>query len=181
VLVGVEVVPPLSQTIIDRLDSLLADSIAAATTADGASAVAAGIAAGEAAAAAMLDARANDGRYGSFTFTSGSDAGEWEPTPPAFVNDPFAWVARVDPFLLESTSQFRTKGPHALKTDIYAKEYNEVKNLGGNGTTTPTLRTQAQTDVARFFTVNPIEMYSRMIRAVSEADGLTIKRDSSRC
>jgi hypothetical protein len=174
VLVGVSITPALSAEIVDRLDDLLADSIAAATTADGASAVAEGIAAGEAAAEAMLDARANDGRYGSFMFTPGSDPGEWQTTPPTFVNDPFAWVARVDPFLLESSSQFRTRGPHALKTGIYAKEYNEVKDFGGDGTTTPTLRTPAQTDVARFYTVNPIEMYSRMFRAVSEADGLTL-------
>ena len=33
---------------------------------------------------------------------------------PGFVNDPFAWVANVDPFMVESTSQFRSDGPNAL-------------------------------------------------------------------
>jgi hypothetical protein len=79
VLVGVVVVPPLSQAILDRLDDLRDDSIAA-TVQDGAPAVAAGIAAGAAAAEAMLDDRANDGRYGSFTFTEGTEPGEWRRT-----------------------------------------------------------------------------------------------------
>ncbi|MBA3431168.1 MAG: hypothetical protein H0U16_06780 [Actinobacteria bacterium] len=124
VLVGVEVVPALSQTIIDRLDSRRDESIAAATLQDGAAAVADGIAAGQAAAAAMLEQRADDGRYGSFRFTpAASPPGAWGTTPPAFANDPFAWVARVDPFVLESTSQFRTKGPNALTSGAYTEEY----------------------------------------------------------
>ena len=172
VLVGVVVVPPLSQAIIDRLDSLRDDSIAAATIQDGSAAVDAGIAAGEAAAKAMLEAREDDGRYGPFRFTEGFDPGEWRAT--SGVNDPFAWIARVEPFLLESTSQFRTKGPHALSSGVYAKEYNEVKELGGDGTTTPTLRTPEQTALARFYTVNPVEMFSRTLRAISEAEGLTL-------
>jgi hypothetical protein len=67
-----------------------------------------GIAAGAYAAAAMLAARTGDGRYVPFTPTVGTEPGEWRPTPPAFVNDPFAWVARVEPFVLRWTSQFRT-------------------------------------------------------------------------
>ena len=49
VLVGVEVVPPLLPEVVDRLDGLYEDSLDAATTEDGAEAVASGIAAGEAA------------------------------------------------------------------------------------------------------------------------------------
>ena len=40
----------------------------------------------------------------------GSGIGQWRLAPPAFVNDPNAWVAQVEPFALESTSQFRTPG-----------------------------------------------------------------------
>ena len=176
VLVGVVMVPPLSQEVVDRLDDLRDDSIAAATTQNGTAAVDAGIAAGQAAAEAMLDERADDGRYGSFTFTEGSDPGEWRTT--SGVNDPFAWVARVDPFLLNSTSQLRTNGPHALSSSEYANEYNEVKELGGDGTTTPTLRTPEQTDLARFFAVNSVEMFSRTFRAISQAEGLKLVREA---
>ena len=120
--------PALPQVVRDRLDALYADELAGIP--DGA-AKTDGIAAGAAAAAAMLAARANDGRYVPFRFTPGTEAGQWRPNPAGFVNDPFAWVAKVEPFLIESPSQFRTKGPHALTSDAYAKEYNEVKELGG--------------------------------------------------
>ena len=135
VLVGMVVVPPLAAGIIDRLNTLYADSLAAIPNG---AAKTAGIAAGEAAAAAMLAERANDGRFGPFRFTCGEDAGEWRPatstvcTTPSGPSDPNAWVARVEPFVLESTSQFRTKGPHALTSGAYAKEYNEVKSLGAS-------------------------------------------------
>jgi hypothetical protein len=45
-------------------------------------------AAGAAAAAAMLAARANDGRNGPFDLPIGSEPGVWRPTPPTFAFDP---------------------------------------------------------------------------------------------
>ena len=174
VLVGAVIVPPLSATIVTRLDTLYGQSLTDATAQDGASAVSAGVAAGAAAAAKMLADRANDGRYPAvpFTFPVGDDPGEWRPT--SGVNDPFAWVAKVDPFVLESAAQVRTKGPHALKSGAYTKEYDEVKDYGGNGTTTPTLRTQEQTDTARFFAGNPVELFNRTFRGISVGQGLTM-------
>jgi hypothetical protein len=169
VIVGVHVVPALSPAIIDRVNQLWEDSINAAIVADGAQAVAAGIAAGEAAAAAMLEARANDGRFVPFALTAGTEPGEWRPALPAFVSDPNAWVGRVDPFVLESTSQFRSKGPHALKTGIYAREYNEVKALGS----LTSQRSPEQEAIAQFFVVNPVEMYNRAFRTLAAAEGLT--------
>ena len=133
----------------------------------------AGIAAGAAAAQEMLKLRADDGRYGPFRFMVGTELGEWRPTsPPA--NDPFAWVARVEPFVLKSQSQFRTKGPKALKSGGYANEYNEVKAYGGNGTTTPSLRTPEQTALAGFYTVHPVELFNRTFRTIAEDRGLTL-------
>ena len=45
---------------------------------------------------------------------------------------------------MTSESQFRTKGPTKIGSGAYRKEYNEVKDLGGNGTTTPTQRTPSR-------------------------------------
>src|SRR5215207_4038882 len=67
-----------------------------------------GVAAGEAAAAAMLAARANDGRCGPFTFVIGSEPGAWRPTPPGFGLDPNPWVANVSPFLVPSAAMLRS-------------------------------------------------------------------------
>ena len=76
----------------------------AGTGADG------GVAVGAAAAATMLVARANDGRFGPPGFPVGTAPGQWRPTPPALVNDPNAWLARVRPFLIPSTAHFRSAG-----------------------------------------------------------------------
>jgi hypothetical protein len=175
VLVGMVVVPPLAVGIIDRLNGLYGDSLAAIPNS---ASKTAGIAAGEAAAAAMLRARANDGRFGPFRFTCGEDAGEWRPatstvcTTPSGPSDPNAWVARVEPFVLESTSQFRSKGPDDLESGAYAKEYNEVKDLGE----VDSPRNAEQEAVARFFTntTHPPEWYNRTFRTVSAEAGLTL-------
>jgi hypothetical protein len=165
---GIGLVPALPQLTRDRLDTLYADALAGIPDGD---AKTGGIAAGASAAAAMLAARANDGRYVPSSFAVGDDAGEWRPT--ASGNDPFAWVAGVEPFLLQSSSQFRTKGPHALTSGGYTKEYNEVKELGGPDTP-DSLRTEEQTAVARFYTVNPVELFNRTFRVIAEDRGLTL-------
>src|SRR5690606_21523614 len=140
-----------------RLDMALDATIAEATSVDGPEAVAAGIAAGEAAAAAMLAARAGDGRFVPFTIMAGSEPGDWRPRPPTNTSDPNAWVGRVEPFVLESPSQFRSKGPHSVKSVIYTLEYYEVKLLGSiDGH-----RNARQEALAQFFIVNPIEMFNR--------------------
>jgi hypothetical protein len=133
-----------------------------------------GIAAGAAAAQEMLRVRANDGRFGPFRFTPGTEPGQWRPTADPPVNDPFAWVARVEPFLIESASQFRTKGPKALASRAYAREYDEVKSYGGNGTTTATLRTPEQNALAGFYTVNPVELFNRTFRTIAADKGVDL-------
>jgi hypothetical protein len=62
--------------------------------------------------------------------------------------DPTPWVGGVRPFLLKSSSQFRTDGPQALRSRAWAKDFNEVKRLGGDGITTPSARTVEQTHIA---------------------------------
>jgi PAP2 superfamily len=111
-----------------------------------------GIAVGDAAAAAMIAARTADGRFGSFRFAVGSGPGVWKPVLPAFANDPAAWLKDVRPFLIRSSSQFRSRGPLALTSHKYAREFDEVKSLGS---VTSTARTAQQglslVDNARFF------------------------------
>ncbi len=110
-----------------------------------------GIAAGTAAANAMLAARQNDGRFGPSPWVPNYDPGHWQPllnpdgTP---ILDPTPWVANVRPFLMQSTSQFRTDGPNALTSDAYAEDFNEVKALGSLNST---VRTPEQTHIAIFW------------------------------
>jgi hypothetical protein len=160
-------------TIVTRLQGLHAAALAAANDGD----VGQGVAAGQAAAAAMLLARSTDGRWGSFRFTCGDDPGEWRPvgltactSPPSGASDGFAWVSKVTPFVVESNQQFLSKGPNALTSGLYAKEYNEVKALGVAGLA----RTGEQLAVFNFFQANPVEMFSRSFRAHALAQGLSL-------
>jgi hypothetical protein len=133
-----------------------------------------GIAVGEAAAAAMLAARAGDGRFGAFRFPVPATPlpGQWKPVLPAFVNDPNAWVKDVKPFLVESSTQFATKGPHSLTSNQYAKEFDEVKVLGS---LTSTERTADQSYATVYWSVdNPARTWARIARSLSESHGVSL-------
>jgi hypothetical protein len=110
-----------------------------------------GIAAGNAAADAMIAARQGDGRFGSSPWVPSSDPGHWRPllNPDGTqMLDPTAWVGGVRPFLIESSSQFRTDGPNRLSSAAWAKDFNEVKALGSVNSTA---RTPEQTHIALFW------------------------------
>ena len=169
---GIAPVPALPQVVIDRLNALYAEALAGipddAAKADG-------IAAGAAAAAAMLAARTGDGRYVPFSFTEGDEAGEWRPTPPGMVNDPFAWVANVKPFVLRSASQFRSKGPLDVRSRAYAEGIQRGERsrqpLAGP-------RTDEQTAVALFYVVHPVELFNRTFRVIAEDRGLSLVEEA---
>src|SRR5215207_365755 len=109
-----------------------------------------GVAAGNAAAEAMIAAREGDGRFGPSQWVPNYDPGHWQPllNPDGTqMLDPTPWVGGVRPFLMQSSSQFRTDGPNALTSAAYAEDFNEVKALGSINSTT---RTSEQTHIAVF-------------------------------
>lgn len=61
------------------------------------------------------------------------------------------------PFLVDSTSQFRTAGPYPLDSAAYAADYNEVKELGSVNSTS---RTPLETHLAAFWQTNPGPNYN---------------------
>ena len=107
-----------------------------------------GIAVGRAAADAMLAARQNDGRFGTAPTVPPPAPGIWRPTPPFNAPDPAPWIANVRPFLVPTCEMLRTDGPNPLTSDAYAKDFNEVKELGS---LTSTTRTPEQTAIAIFW------------------------------
>jgi hypothetical protein len=110
-----------------------------------------GVKAGNAAADAMIAARQGDGRFGPSQWVPLVGLGYWQPllnpdgTP---MLDPTPWVGGVRPFLLQSSSQFRTPGPLPLASAAYAADYNEVKAIGSVNSA---LRTAEQTHNALFW------------------------------
>ena len=136
----------------------------------------AGIAAGEAAAAAMLLLRANDGWNAVVPYTPGADPGDWQPTPPLFAPALLPGWGQVTPFGLEEGSQFRLPPPPALHTGKYANDYNEVKLLGRIDSP---FRPQDRTDVARFYAATtPIQTWNPAARQVSAAQGRTLSENA---
>src|SRR5215211_7182009 len=112
----------------------------------------AGIEVGNKAATAMLAARANDGRDGPRQPVFGTEPGVWRPTPPAFAVTDSAWIGDVEPFLIPSAERLRTRGPNPLKSGVYAKEYNETKELGAANSAT---RSPEQTEIALYWDQAP--------------------------
>ena len=154
-----------------RLDSEYASSLAEDPEGD---AKAGGIKVGAASAAAMLDNRAADGRFGApgFNVPATPGPGQWRPlSAAATANDPNGWVRNVRPFTLPIPDFFRTSGPSALTSAQYTAEFNEVKALGrASGST----RTDAQTSLAYWSAGHPAPLLYGALRQVSAAKGLTI-------
>ncbi|GAC1644744.1 MAG: vanadium-dependent haloperoxidase [Candidatus Dormibacteraceae bacterium] len=127
-----------------------------------------GIAIGKEAAAALIDRRRADGAEADSGFSVPSPApGAWQPPKGQAPQTP--WVAKLRPFILDRPDQFRLPPPPAITSAEWAKDYNEVKAVGG---TTSAVRTAEQTDVAKFWTTNGIVQYLVAYRALAEAKRL---------
>ncbi|CAN5195861.1 hypothetical protein BH18ACT12_BH18ACT12_05920 [soil metagenome] len=77
---------------------------------------------------------------------------------------------------VQSSSQFRTKGPWGLTSPQYAREFNEVKSVGSLASTT---RTQHQTDAALYWAVHAGATWSRIVRML-DAQAALSTADSAR-
>jgi hypothetical protein len=149
-----------------------------------------GVAVGRAAGAAMLALRKDDGASRDVPYTPGTGPGKWRPHPnPVPPNPPIAnpdmargyvpsvlpgW-GNVAPFTLLSASQFWLAGPPPLTSEAYARDYNEIKSVGGK---VSTVRTADQTEIARFWFEGP-PAWNRIARTVATARPLD-STDSAR-
>jgi len=89
------------------------------------------------------------------------------------------WGA-VTPFVLRSGSQFRPEPPPALDSELYARDYNEVKEVGGSlsacsDTNSPPCRTSEQLTIAIFWRDgSPLRIYNQPLQALVTAAGYDI-------
>jgi hypothetical protein len=120
---------------------------------------ASGIAVGQIAAARIVALRTGDGRGADvpYAYPTSPEPGVWMPTPPAFAPPVTPWFGQMVPFTMQSASQFLpVNGPPDLGSQQWAREYNEVKLLGAANSS---VRTAAQTEIALFWTANPVATY----------------------
>ena len=120
-----------------------------------------GVATGEAVAAFVIAQRADDGFRAGVTYTAPNPPipGVWIPTAPTPPIGTYAGLMR--PFSLDSADQFRPSGPPALSSDRWARDYNEVEQLGSS---TSTARTAEQTLAARFWAEPAVQQAHSALR-----------------
>jgi hypothetical protein len=138
-----------------NLDAAFAKSLDAIIA--GAQAKTAGVTTGEAAAAALISRRTNDGLEANVSYTPGSGPGVWQPTPPAYLPALTPWLGQMRPFTLTSADQFLPDGPTPLTGERWGAEYNETRLFGD---TNSTIRTAPQSEIGLFYAVHTGQQYS---------------------
>ena len=103
-----------------------------------------GIKLGIAVAEAVQADRANDGTNAPDTYRPHTTPGAYVTTTPPL----WEQYARAKPWVLKSADQFRPGPPPVLSSAEWARDYNEVKSLGG---TKSTARTPEQSEAVRFW------------------------------
>src|SRR5262249_35124738 len=91
----------------------------------------------------------------------------------AFLPAQTPWMAQMEPFLLQSASQFRPPPPPALTSPTYTADYREIQRVGGAAST---VRTLAQTQIALFWTEQAAQQYNRAFRAQAADRLLSIEQ-----
>jgi hypothetical protein len=135
-----------------------------------------GLAVGQAAAAAILAARTADGSDTPLfdtAYPQGTQPGEYRFTPGSDFAFAPGW-SDVTPFVLNASSQFRPGPPYAVTSKRYAKDFKEVKRLGGDGVNTPSARNADQTQVALFWVESSPLRWNRIARTVATSKGLDL-------
>ena len=126
-----------------------------------------GIRLGEEVAAKVLEARAKDG-------SDAPDSYRPKTKPAVYVRTPItvasAWP-NVKPFAMTSPSQFRPEPPIPLKSEQWAADYNEIKNLGGKASAK---RSARQTEDARFWLITGPQSTDPIARKLVMAKNMSL-------
>jgi PAP2 superfamily len=134
-----------------------------------------GIAVGRASAAAILAKRAHDEDKVTPLLNKNcpapSDPGKFQCVP-GFPFVAFERWETVTPFVLQDNTQFRPGPPYAVTDPAFAADLKEVQSLGGDGKSTPSARTDDQTQIALFWLENSPLKWSRIARTVATEKGL---------
>jgi hypothetical protein len=156
---------PSQQAAIDSAYRTALNTIADGTAKD------AGVAVGERAAQEVLARRADDGAEAPEAYRPQTTAGRYVPTViPAAPQ----WPQRK-PWLMSSAAQFRPGPPPALDSVRWARDYNEIKAIGGKNST---LRSAEQSAIARFWETTLPPIYHGVVRSVAEMPGRDLMRNA---
>ena len=130
-----------------------------------------GIAVGDQAAAAILTLRADDGAAVPESYRPHTTPGLYVPTVIPIASQ---WPQRK-PWVMTSADQFRPGPPPSLTSDLWARDYNEIKALGAKNSTT---RSAEQTAIARFWEETRPTIYFAVVRSVANAPGREVTQNA---
>ena len=151
----------------DRIEAAYARALAA--TAEG-EARTRGVGVGERAAADVLTKHSHD-LDSIDPYRPVTSPGLYVPT-----TIPTGWsLAQHRPWFMKSAAQFRPGPPPALKSELWARDYNEIKAVGS---ATSTVRTPEQTEIARFWATNLPDVHLGLARSVALAPGREVTRNA---
>jgi len=121
---------------------------------------ASGAALGERAGAECLTMRGKDGVGAASLYRPVTSPGVYVATMLPISHD---W-REVKPFFLRETSQFRPEPPPALTSDLWARDYNEIRAFGEKNSRQ---RTAEQTEAARFWTATGAATWNSLVRGLA--------------
>src|SRR5262245_10302072 len=143
------------------LDEELSRSLAAIESADARSR---GADLGKRIEAAKTAPRAHDGADRNVDVPGGTEPGQYRPTPPDETPAFMAQWGGITPFALKSSSQFRPAPPPAVDGELAKREVAQVRTIGGQDST---VRTEDQSEIARFWYENSPQGWNRIARNVA--------------
>ena len=135
-----------------------------------------GIDFGRSAAAAILAVRANDhSAQAQFAYDApnAGQPGVWVRLNNAAALLP-GW-GNVTPFVLRSASQFDPGPPPALDSDTYARDYNEIIQIGVN---TGSTRSTEQSQIAQFWRASPTAIWNPVLTQVVQTRNLDLSEQA---
>lgn len=84
-------------------------------------------------------------------------------------------VAQHKPWFLKSAAQFRPGPPPSLKSELWARDYNEVKTMGALNSTA---RTIEQTNIGRFWATALPDIHIGVASSLARSPGREITRNA---
>jgi hypothetical protein len=89
---------------------------------------------------------------------------------------PTGWsLGQHRPWFMKSAAQLRPGPPPALKSELWARDYNEIKAVGS---ATSSVRTAEQTEIARFWATALPDIHIGLARSVATAPGREVTRNA---
>jgi hypothetical protein len=126
---------------------------------------------GERVANRCLAMRANDGVGAANTYRPFTSPGAYVSTA---LPVSYEWRA-VQPWFMKQPSQYRPEPPPALTSAIWARDYNEIKELGSRASAK---RTPEQTETARFWTLTGVASWNPVVRSLTAAQARPLVDDA---